>query len=124
MSTLLLMSFAIKKYIKHISLDHVKVEKLKSYKINNPAQRNALGDPDNGRVLRVRDIKVLEMEEEVGFDTKKYLPIDFIPVVGLGVLEQLDYEEERKFVKVFGDRNKNEILNIEDIVLYELEQTM
>jgi len=99
---------------------------LKSYKINDTAQTISIGDPDNPRVLRVRDIKVLEMEEEVelGFDTKKYLPIDFSPLEVLGVAEQLDYEEERMFVKVFGDRNKNDILNIEDIVLYELEQMM
>lgn len=78
------------------------------------------------KVQRVRDIKVLELEKDVllGGDTKKYLPVDFIPVQGIEFSDQQKHEEDLMFAKVFGDRNEKEILEIEDIVQYELEEKM
>lgn len=83
-----------------------------------------LGDPDNEKILRVRDIKVFEIEEEVSFDfnTKDYLPADFNPYEGLEFSEQVANEADLMFNKVFGEITEKELLKIEDIELYNVEE--
>ena len=85
---------------------------------------NSIGGPGNDKILRVRDIKVYEVEEEINldFNTKDYLPSGFNPVEGLELNEELDYEASLIFNKVYGDAVEDETLSIEDIKLYQVEQ--
>ena len=80
-------------------------------------------NPDKDKTIKVGDIKVYEVEEAVvlGFDTLDYLPMGFNPVEGSSIQEQLDYEEEFFFERIFKDVEAQETLKIEDIVIYEKE---
>ncbi|WP_136480270.1 hypothetical protein [Cognatitamlana onchidii] len=96
-------------------------------KLNGSSYVNFDGDnPKKGKTLRVRDIEVYELEEEVklGFDTKEYLPADFNPVEGLDLEKQLDFETSMMFEEIFGEIPTIEVLKIEDIELFEVEEEL
>lgn len=84
------------------------------------------GDLVDGEIIRVRDVKVKKIEEEVklGFDTEDYLPENFNPYEGLDIDDELNFEEKLMFTAVFGDVTKEEIVEIENIILYEIDDMM
>ncbi|WP_298530755.1 hypothetical protein [uncultured Algibacter sp.] len=123
---LLLTSAGVKRDTKLLNESASKSEKLYAKHIDDFFEYNNLEkikDPYGNEILRVRDIEVFEMEEDVelGFDARAYLPMDFNPVKGLEPKEQLEYEEKVMFGEVFGEIINQRTLRIEDIELYEVE---
>ena len=96
---------------------------LNDFKVLYSSDLENIKDPHKKKALRVRDIQVYELEEDVelGFDTKKYLPEYFNPVKGLKIETQLEYEEQYIFHKVFGKISKQEPLRISDIEIYTMD---
>lgn len=130
LSIILLSSFGIKNYDGFSNDPSSKVE-LNSANENYELQENLSFDSDvstfdAGKIIKIEDIKVYEVEEEVnlGFDAEDYLPEDFNPYEGLNTNAEMNFEEKLMFTAVFGDVTKEEIIEIEDIILYEIDETM
>lgn len=126
----LFVSAGIKNDIEFLDGDSKTEEKYSSY-IGNESMGSidliaAIGDPIRGGSVKIEDVKVYEMEEAVdlGFDTLDYLPMGFNPVEDLKIEEQLEYEREYVFKRVFGEIEENEVLKIEDINFSEFEEAM
>ncbi|MEC3906790.1 hypothetical protein VOI54_07150 [Tamlana sp. 2201CG12-4] len=77
-------------------------------------------------ILEVEDIKLYQIEEEVnfGFDTTQHLPMDFNPYQGLNSKEEIDFEEKLVFEMVFNDGTEEEIVEIEEVIVYEIDNTI
>ncbi|WP_282123658.1 hypothetical protein [Algibacter mikhailovii] len=126
MFVLLLTSFGIKKNIERIENNYhgnEYLEVLDDDYVLELTSIESMDGPEANRILRVNQIEVYEVEEDVnlGFDTKKYLPENFDPVEGLEYEKQLEYEESIVFKEVFGEIEYDGVLNIQDIELYEVE---
>ncbi|GGZ80016.1 hypothetical protein [Algibacter mikhailovii] len=126
MFVLLLTSFGIKKNIERIENNYhgnEYLEVLDDDYVLELTSIESMDGPEANRILRVNQIEVYEVEEDVnlGFDTKKYLPENFDPVEGLEYEKQLEYEESIVFKEVFGEIADDGVLNIQDIELYEVE---
>ena len=78
------------------------------------------------KIIKIENIKVYEIEEEVelGFDTEEYLPENFNPYGGLSVDEKQEFESRLMFNVVFGEVTDEEIIEIEDVILYEIDDTL
>lgn len=126
----LLISAGVKKNMDFLDRDSI-IENTHSSFLNNETMEgmaliDLIGDPNKIIAIKIEDVKVVDMEEEVelGFDTLDYLPMGFNPVANLKIEEQLQYEREYVFNRVFDEIDEREVLKIEDINLYELEDTM
>jgi len=82
------------------------------------------GTIEKEKILKIEDIKVYEIEEEInlGFNTQECIPTDFNPYEGMKTKEELNFETKIAFEAVFGAIEKEEILKIEDIKVYEIEE--
>jgi hypothetical protein len=91
---------------------------------NDISFEDVFGKIETENSIETEDIKIYEIEEEInlGFDPKVYLPTDFNPYEGMNTLEELDFEAKIAFEAVFGTIYKEEILKIEDIKVYEIEE--
>lgn len=94
---------------------------------NNILFENIFGKPEYTHIIKIEDIHIYEIEETVhlNFNTKDYLPVDFNPYQGMNSKDELEFETQIAFEAVFGKTEaKAPIINIEDIVLYDIDETI
>ena len=75
-------------------------------------------------IIKIEDVVVYELEEEVelGFDTTKYLPKNFNPFEGMASYNELLTEEGLALKTLVNNTEFTNIIKIEDVVVYELEE--
>ncbi|TXG39239.1 hypothetical protein [Seonamhaeicola maritimus] len=90
------------------------------------AFRAVFGDTKKENNIGIEDIIIHEIKEEInlGFNTKDYLPTDFNPYKGMDTKEELEMDSEIAFRAVFGNIEKEKIVKVEDIIVYEIEETI
>lgn len=90
---------------------------------NEISFEDVFGKLEENNILEIEDIKVYELEEELdlGFDVNDYLPSNFNPYKGMDSIEELEVEAKKVFAELFADIQQ-EILNVEDINVYEIEE--
>ena len=87
---------------------------------------NRLENLGANTIINIEKIKVYELEEEVklGFDTEEFLPENFNPYGGLNAEEKQDFESRLMFTAVFGEVTDEEMVEIEDVIIYEIDNSL
>jgi hypothetical protein len=94
---------------------------LEAHNFGNYAENSGVNN-----IITIEKVKVYELEEEVtlGFDTEEFLPENFNPYGGLNAEEKQDYESRLMFNVVFGEVTDEEKVEIEDVIIYEIDNSL